>query len=100
MLALRNSNVIKRAACRMGSHAVAVRASSQEAPPLDERPSSSWEKEKLQMELQNAQKQREHDLCMKKMESCMPLKIKKVWPEFAMKVFLIETLFRVLTGHF
>jgi len=60
----------------------------------------SWEKEKLQMELQNAQKQREHDLCMKKMESCMPLKIKKVWPEFAMKVFLIETLFRVLTGHF
>lgn len=52
------------------------------------------------MELQNAQKQREHDLCMKKMESCMPLKIKKVWPEFAMKVFLIETLFRVLTGHF
>ncbi len=52
------------------------------------------------MELQNAQKQREHDLCMKKMESRMPLKIKKVWPEFAMKVFLIETLFRVLTGHF
>lgn len=85
----------------MGSHAVAVRASSQEVStnPTKDHP-VSWEKEKLQMELQNAQKQQEHDLCMEKVESRLPVKIKRVWPNFAMNVFLFETLYRLLTGHF
>ncbi len=83
MLALRNSNVMKRAASRMGSHAVAVRASSQEASTNSTADKSiAWEKEKLQMELKNAENQREHDLDMK-----------SVWPNFAMSVFVVETVF-------
>jgi len=74
----------------MGSHAVAARASSQEASTNSTKDHPvSWEKEKLQMELQNAEKLREHDLSMK-----------RVWPNFAMNVFLIETVFRFLTGRF
>lgn len=90
MLALRNSNVIKTAACCMGSQAVAVRAFSQEASndSTKDHP-NSWDKEKLQMELQNAEKLREHELTMK-----------RVWPNFAMNVVLIETVFRFLTGRF
>ena len=41
------------------------------------------------MELQNAEKLREHELTMK-----------RVWPNFAMNVVLIETVFRFLTGRF
>ncbi len=74
----------------MGSHAVAVRASSQEASTNSTKDDPiSWEKEKLEMELLDALLQREHDLSMK-----------RVWPKLAMNVFLIETVFRFLTGRF